>query len=164
MPQLQMARAESNVRIVPSVFDRLLDDAPWERTDPPTDLRQALGNLRHSVARDLETLLNTRRDPLAELDALPNLRRSLATYGLPDFAVYSLNSDTDRATIRREVEEAIATFEPRLKNVRVILESDIHQRALSFRIDALLQVDPVPEPVVFDAVVEWNPQRVKVKG
>lgn len=164
MPQLQMARAESNVRIVPSVFDRLLDDAPWERTDSPTDLRQALGNLRRSVARDLESLLNTRRDTLAELDAYPNLRRSLATYGLPDFAVYSLNSDTDRAAIRREVEDAVATFEPRLKNVKVILESDIHQRALSFRIDALLLVDPVPEPVVFDAVVEWNTQQVKVKG
>lgn len=164
MPQTQMARAESNVRIVPSVFDRLLDDAPRERTDPPTDLRQSIRDLRMSVARDLEALLNTRRDTLVELDAYPHLRRSLASYGLPDFAVYSLSSEADRTAIRSEVEETVATFEPRLSNVKVILESDVHQRALSFRIDALLLVDPVPEPVVFDAVVEWNTQRVNIKG
>lgn len=158
-----MARAEPKVAIVPSVLDRLLDDAPRERSDPPTDLRQGIQQLKHSVARDLEALLNTRRD-VADLDAYPQLRRSLAAYGLPDFSVYSLSSETDRTAIRREVEEVVSIFEPRLKSVKVILESDIHQRALSFRIDGLLQVDPTPEPVVFDAVVEWNTQQVKVKG
>jgi type VI secretion system protein ImpF len=35
---------------------------------------------------------------------------------------------------------------------------------LRFRIDALLRVDPAPEPVTFDAVLQLNTQQYLVKG
>ena len=44
--------------------------------------------LRRAVARDLETLLNTRHEALEEIpESLEEVRRSLLVYGLPDFTL-----------------------------------------------------------------------------
>jgi type VI secretion system protein ImpF len=50
-------------------------------------------------------------------------------------------------------------FEPRLKRVVVRSEEpEPTQRALRFRIDAILDVAPVQAPVSFDTVMELNGQ------
>ena len=93
------------------------------------------------------------------------MRRSLVTYGLPDFSSLSALSMDDRNRIRRALEQAIATFEPRLERVRVTLEPPREQdRTLRFRIEALLRVEPAPEPVTFDAVLRLNTQEYVVQG
>jgi type VI secretion system protein ImpF len=71
----------------------------------------------------------------------------------------------DRNRIRRALEQAIATFEPRFERVRVNLELPREQdRTLRFRIEALLRVEPAPEPVTFDAVLRLNTQEYVVQG
>jgi type VI secretion system protein ImpF len=112
--------------------------------------------LRKSVSRDLEALLNTRQETLEELSVeFAEVGRSLITYGLPDFTSLSLLGQEDRNRIRKALEETIVTFEPRLERVRVTLEAPReHDRALRFRVDAWLRVDPAPEPVTFDAALE----------
>ena len=90
--------------------------------------------------------------------------RSLLTYGLPDFTSFSLLTQEDRLRIRRSVEDAINRFEPRLLRVRVALEAPReHDRGLRFRIDAFLRVDPSPEPVTFDAVLQMNTQQYVIQ-
>ncbi len=56
--------------------------------------------------------------------------------------------------MRAGIEQTIRRFEPRLAQVRVILvDSDNTQDAtLRLRIEALLRVDPAPEPIVFDTL------------
>ena len=62
------------------------------------------------------------------------------------------------------MEEAITVFEPRLLRVRVALEAPRERdRGLHFRIDALLRVDPTPEPVTFDAVLQLNTQQYVIQ-
>jgi type VI secretion system protein ImpF len=160
-----MAKPDTNIDIVPSILDRLLDDHPDVSREPPTSRVQNLRALEGAVARDVEALLNSRQETLKELPAeFVEVNRSLVTYGLPDLTSLSLLNKDDRNRIRRAVEEAIVQFEPRLLRVRVALEAPRdHDRGLRFRIDALLRVDPAPEPVTFDAVLQLATQQYVVQ-
>ena len=160
-----MAKLDSKVDIVPSVLDRLLDDEPNVSKEPLTSRVQDLRALERAVARDVEALLNSRQETLEELPAeFVEVNRSLVIYGLPDLTSLSLLSKDDRSRIRRAVEQAIILFEPRLLRVRVALEAPRdHDRGLRFRIDALLRVDPAPEPVTFDAVLQLNTQQYVIQ-
>lgn len=103
------------------------------------------------------------------LEELPSefaeVSRSLVSYGLPDFTSFSLLSKHDRNRIRRAVEQAIANFEPRLARVNVTLEPPRdNDRALRFHIEALLRLEPAPELVTFDAVLQLTTQKYVVQG
>jgi type VI secretion system protein ImpF len=160
-----MARADFNVIIVPSVLDRLLDNEPQVSKEPASSRTQNLRALRAAVGRDLEALLNSRHETLQDLpNDFVELSRSLLLYGLPDMTSLSLLNHEDRNWMRRSVEEAIEKFEPRLQRVRVALEAPReHDRGLRFRVDALLRVDPTPEPVSFDAVLQLTTQEYVVQ-
>jgi type VI secretion system protein ImpF len=122
--------------------------------------------LKRAVARDLEALLNTRQEALEELpESLEEVRRSLVTYGLPDFTSASLLSSRDRARIRRALEDTIAAFEPRLERVRISLEeSERSERAMHFRVEGWLRVEPSPEAVAFDTVLQLTTREYTVQG
>ncbi len=141
----------------PTLFDKLFDDSPMT----PVRWRLSVDQLKDSVARDLEALLNTRSifdEALAEV--FPETSASLFSYGLGDFASLSLSSVHDRAHICRALERAIAHHEPRLQNVQVMLELDRRSvSALYFSIKALLVVRPAQEPVSFDALL--HPTRLQ---
>jgi type VI secretion system protein ImpF len=91
--------------------------------------------------------------------------RSLATYGLPDLLSFDLRNQQDRNRVCRLLEQAVSDFEPRLKQVRVTLgQPREHERALRFRLDALLEVKPAREKVAFDAVLQLTTQQYQVEG
>jgi type VI secretion system protein ImpF len=156
----------NDVNILPSLVDRLLDDEPGVSREPVPSRTQTVSQLRRAVGRDLEALLNTRQEALEELPAeFAEVRRSLITYGLPDFTALSLLSLPDRNRIRRALEHAISSFEPRLERVRVVLEPPrAFDRSLRFRVEGLLRLEPAPEPVVFDAALRLNTQEYVVQG
>jgi len=118
--------------------------------------RLSMEEMKDSVARDLEALLNTRTViPEQLLKRYPECSRSIVTYGLNDFAGMSLASPDDRAAICQGLERAIARHEPRLRNVRATL--DVHEGGidrLNFAITALLVLHASQEPVNFDAVLQ----------
>lgn len=161
-----MARPDYEPTLLASVLDRLLDDRPGVTSEPAASRAQNLRTLKKSVARDLEALLNTRQEAILGLpDDFTEVARSVVTYGLPDFSSFNLGMPNDRARVRRCLEDAIMNFEPRLRRVRVSIEPPGgHDRALRFRVDALLRTDPSPEPVMFDMVLELNTQEYVVKG
>jgi type VI secretion system protein ImpF len=158
------------VHIVPSLLDRLLDDEPEKQRldEPPAKRFQNVSQLKSSVARDLEALLNTRQEILEELPSeFTELNRALITYGLPDFTALSLlkDNDRDRMKVQRALEQAITMFEPRLQDVRIILEkSRQNDRTVRFRVEALLHVEPASEPVTFDALLRVHTQEYVVQG
>ena len=122
--------------------------------------------LKQAVARDLEALLNTRQEALDELpESLEEVRRSLVVYGLPDFTAASLQSPRDRNRIRRALEDTIAAFEPRLARVRITLEeSEGSEPAMHFRVEGWLRLEPTPEPVSFDTVLQLTTREYTVEG
>jgi type VI secretion system protein ImpF len=96
---------------------------------------------------------------------MEEVKKSILLFGLPDFTNYSLLNPQDRKTLRRAVEETLTTFEPRLKSVRVTLETrDKYDMTLRFRIDALLRTDPAPEPIMLNASLSVVNSQYTVRG
>jgi type VI secretion system protein ImpF len=144
-----------------SVLDRLSDKPLPE----DSGRSMSLGDFRDLVSRDLEALLNTRSEAARVLpEAFVECRKSSLTFGIPDFSSYSLLSPRDRDRIRRALETAIGLHEPRLTRVRVVLESQrAYERALRFRVEALMNLGPEREKVQFDAVLQLNTQSYQVR-
>jgi type VI secretion system protein ImpF len=160
-----MPITDNEIRITASVFDRLLDYEPEVSHEPVASRAKSLRQLKQSVRRDLEWLLNTRQMPGATPPGSQELKRSLAAYGLPDFSVLSPDSPADQKYMRREIEDAIRTFEPRLEDVIVsVAPLRSTERAMRFRIDARLKVEPAPEPVTFDTVLQLGIGQYIVQG
>ena len=152
-----MARNESEIRVTPSVLDRLLDYDPQETREAPKSRSVCLQELKMAVRRDLECLLNTRCHAQAEDGELEETRRSLAFYGLPDIMGMNAKSSAEQLRLTRSLETAIRTFEPRFKNLKVSMDPAANiDRHLKFRIEASLDVEPAPEPIVFDTVLEMG--------
>jgi len=143
------------------LMDRLVD-APL-----PEDggRRVSVQDMRNSVSRDLENLLNTRSEGARLItDSFKECRASSLTYGILDFSSYSLLSPHDRDRIRRSLEQAIGLHEGRLTRIRVTLEPQRElDRALRFRVDALMELGPENEKVQFDAVLQLNTQTYLVR-
>lgn len=150
-----MAR-EMERTVQQSVLDRLIDDEPGVADSLHVTWGESVRALKTSLRRDLEWLLNTRRTPQPPPEACEEVGRSLYQYGLPDFTALSRDDPETPRLLAREVERAIALFEPRLEGARVVLgESDRDgARRLHFVIEAMLKLDPTPERVVFDTVLD----------
>ena len=161
-----MTTVRSDQPLVPSVLDRLLDDEPSKTLEAPKSRTQVLRELKQSVRRDLENLLNTRWRSTSWPEHFGELEVSLMSYGLPDVTGADLASTPKREEFRRRIERVIADFEPRLAKVSVMLleKGEPLDRTLRFRIEGMLHVEPAPEPVAFDSAVEPATGNVEVKG
>lgn len=163
-----MDRARPAHEIRPSVLDRLIDEGKGGAVLQTLSLQE----LEACVQRDLEALLNTRAEALDDLaPELSEVRRSLLTYGLPDFTTVDLTSNADRERVQAAIEAAIERFEPRLSEVRVsFTRRQLHDGrsgtgpTLNFRIDAVLRVRPRPAPVSFDTFLEVSSQQYEVRA
>jgi type VI secretion system protein ImpF len=149
-----VAVSQGNIRI--SVLDRLLDSEPEVSFEPVQHRIVDMRQMRSMVIRDLEHLLNTRRTLIETPAEFRELNKSVFTYGLKDFTAGSTKDPATRKELRQEIERAIATFEPRLRNVRVVIESDQKERSLKFRINATLVIEPEREPIQFDTLFDIN--------
>lgn len=138
----------------PSLFDKLFGDGQGPSSHALR--RLSVDELKETIARDLESLLNTRLG-LSETDlkGYSDCQRSILTFGLSDFSGRSLASHYDREFICRSIEQAIARHEPRLRHVTVALQIDSRATAvLYFGITAVLEVGEAKEPVNFDAMLQ----------
>lgn len=158
-----MSRFDNEVRVTPSVLDRLIDYEPEMSREAPASRSKSLRLIKQSLKRDLEWLLNTRSRAVPLPDDLKEVNASLAAFGLPDFTTANARSGHDQQRMRRALETAIAVFEPRLEGV-VITVADGSERSLRFRIDGRLKVDPAPEPITFDTTLDVGSGAFAVKG
>jgi type VI secretion system protein ImpF len=149
-----------------SVLDRVIDEDPRSSADRPLTWAESVAAVKQSLLRDLEWLLNTRRIPEPAPDIYPELQRSVYHYGMPDLQSVSGDSDVARRQVLRQVEECIEQFEPRLTSVRVAQAAMQGGGRREFRltIQALLRMEPNPERVSFDTVVDVSSGKVRVSG
>ncbi|HVT98593.1 MAG TPA: type VI secretion system baseplate subunit TssE [Acidobacteriaceae bacterium] len=145
--------------VTQSVLDRLTAVEEW----PATRL-QSLRFFKDALKRDLEWLLNTRQPPLPQLESYPLARTSIVNYGLPDITSLGLASASDHRQLRLAIEGCVRAFEPRLTSVRVSIDdADRGDRRLRFHIEGMMKLDPSPEEITFDTVLELASGEYKVK-
>lgn len=161
-----MANREVERTVRQSVLDRLVDLEPKRSADPTTTWSESVRQLKEAVLRDLDWLLNTRRTPETAPDAYPEVQRSVFHYGLPDITSLSGESEVVRRRLIRQVEECIQLFEPRLTGVRVspVEVEEESKRKIRFIIEAVLRMEPNPERVMFDTVLEISSGKFLVSG
>jgi type VI secretion system protein ImpF len=154
----------------PTVLDRLIDAESAGTPDRPG---YTLRQMEDVVRRDLEDLLNTRRPPETILGptgrpelffgGLEEVPSSIVNFGLRDLAYFNTVTPELRAEFARHIEQVIAVYEPRLRDVRVsvrdpaqvaeTMKADFKRTAMYFHIEARLNLDPAPE-VAFETVLE----------
>lgn len=157
--------SDPTVAVTLSTLDRLLDNEPENSMEAIPSRSQSVRQLKEGLRRDLEWLLNTRRIAVPPEESLKEVNRSVYVYGLPDFTHYSLKSQKDQGKLVRHLQATVKLFEPRLANVRVVPLEEISgvARTLRFRIEGLLIMDPAPEHVSFDTVLELTRGEYEVR-
>lgn len=160
-----MAHVDKNKKLRPSILDRLLDDEPHNQTELDPGQHQLIKQLRNSVRRDLEFLLNTRYYLIQPPDEFKEVDKSLLNYGLPDLATINISDAKKRDEFTANLQKTLVEYEPRFKTVKVsyIDNKDETDRTLRFRIDAVIYADPLPQVVVFDSILESVTRSVSVK-
>lgn len=150
-----MVRTELDRAVQPSLLDRLIDEFPREAADRATTREASARAYRLSVMRDVEWLLNTRRTPIFAGPGFPEVTNSVHQYGLPDMSGLSFTNVEGRKRLTTDVADTIRRFEPRLMNVVVKLSDEAASVSeVRFSVSATLRMDPSPEQIVFDTVLE----------
>lgn len=123
---------EERTELAVSLLDRL---AP---PDEDRGLRSPEDLIEESIVRDLEMLLNTRREEFLVPAEFEETAASIVNFGIPDLAKCgSLRTGPEQARLCRWIEEAIRTFEPRLGNVSVrVIDRENVNPVLHFRVEA----------------------------
>ena len=161
-----MARWEPEQTVTQSVLDRLIDREPAESLEPPMTRAQSVRQLKSSLRRDLEWLLNSRRTPEAVGGEFQELERSVYNFGLPDVTSLSWDSTRDRHRLTRMIKYALTTFEPRLTGIQVIAVEAAGgaRHVMRFQIEGMLEMDPSPEHISFDTLLQLSSGEYQVKG
>jgi type VI secretion system protein ImpF len=161
-----MPKRESEEIVTQSLLDRLIDREPSLAADPSITRAQSVRQLKAGLKRDLEWLLNTRRTPEEVDQTYQELEQSLFNFGLPDVTAMTINSSKDRARLLRLLENTVAAFEPRLDRVKVtqVDTGSGAGRVLRFQIEGYLLMDPAPEHISFDTVLQLASGEYQVQG
>lgn len=124
-----------------SLLERLRSD---DSGDTPARLNPVEAKVA-SIKANLIRLLNARRGGAA---ATPG-------YGLSDFNDASVGSSDMLRVIGQDIRHVIATYEPRVQNVRVEFEADrASGLELCFRVTAGTRISHTNEQVVIDLVLK----------
>jgi type VI secretion system protein ImpF len=161
-----MPRWEPEQTVTLSFLDRLVDNDLKAASDPPPSRAKSVRQLKASLRRDLEWLLNTRRCPDPAGSEFKELEKSLFNYGLTDVTSMSWVSHKDRVSLTKMIEQTVSVFEPRISRIKVIsLESgEAARHVLRFQIEGLLDMDPAPELITFDTVLQLSSGEYQVGG
>jgi type VI secretion system protein ImpF len=126
--------------------------------------REIVRRYKDSVKRDLEWLFNTRRTFDYRIDSHEQIRTSVYAYGLPDITSVNIGSVNDQRRLVNVMKESVGLFERRLKNVQIHFQPVVGgSRSLQFTISGVLLMDPAPEEVRIDTVLDSSSARYEVK-
>lgn len=140
-------------RLAPALlFDRLVDDDPAAQCEPVPLRALNAEALRISVLNELFDLLNT-RCPFTE-SALQGRGRTTLEYGLADVSPAYPGASASGAEVAARMRDAIAAYEPRLRQVQVAAEPiEGKPMQLLARVQGVLAAGSAPVPVNFTICV-----------
>lgn len=147
-------------RLQPSLLDRLIDDEPQKRSEPPERRVLNLARLRECTLRDLNWLFNaTQMQAAHELEAYPYVANSVVNYGLPAFSGFTA-SGVDVRWMESALRQAILDYEPRLLadsvrvKARLVEQEENKHNRLSFDIECRLWAQPAPIALLLHSDVD----------
>jgi type VI secretion system protein ImpF len=122
--------------------------------------------LRREVMTDLISLFNTTNlDSAQELSTAPETRRSILNYGFPDLSWRTLD-ENGLSQVAREIEIALADFEPRLERNSIQARRDETAREDELKLRFLVKADlisrPLNAPLEFVAEIELDTGKFKI--
>jgi len=146
-------------RLQPSLLDRLTDLQPDKSKESTSQQSMSQKEFKEAVIRDLGWLLNSvALEVCVDLDAYPEVKRSVINYGLPDLSGHTA-STIDTRSVEKSIKQAIHQFEPRI--IRNSLEVNVHSdpsamshNSLVFEISAAVFGQPSPFQVVLKSELD----------
>lgn len=154
-----MAELTPKERLQPSLLDRLTDDEPHQGKESREKRVLSPRQLRSSVIRDLQWLLNTADlASVEDLTPYPYVADSVLNYGLSDLAGKNI-SGLNVASLERDLRRIIECFEPRilahtLKIRAVVDEGHMSHNAVRFDIEGELWGQPLPQQLYLKTEVD----------
>jgi type VI secretion system protein ImpF len=140
-------------RLQPSLLDRLTDHHPEKNKESTAQQSMSQKEFKDAVIRDLGWLLNSvSLDVCVDLEAYPEVARSVLNFGLPDISGHT-TSTIDVRSVENSVKRAIRQFEPRIirNSLRVKVHSnpsDMSHNSLVFEIQGAVFGQPSPFQIV----------------
>lgn len=157
-------------RFLPTLFDRLCDDAPTEQVDSANHYSSSRSRMREIVLRDLALLLNTTdASDLFDNERYPQVAESCSNYGVPPLAGGYL-SEKKWSDIERMIRTAIERYEPRLVRetltVRPLLKEQAsnHYNVLTFEISGHIHMNPYPIEFAVQSAVDLESSRIELRS
>jgi type VI secretion system protein ImpF len=153
-----MDRYRQESEWTPTVLDRLLEPL----SDRHEIAARSRNPLRDSIARDLEALLNTRREQELVPPEYEEAAKSLLNFGFPEVTSFgNLNSPMEQTRLCKAIEEVIRIFEPRLKKVAVRLATNEKRgEVLGIRIEGA--IDSFGQREVFELGFQRDSGRMSI--
>lgn len=137
-----------------------------DRLSQADDHRSTVAQLRESLRRDMEAMLNSRRHLFSWPEELEELEHSLVNYGLDDLVNESLNADEFRDRFVEHVERLVRRLEPRISRfeVTILSNKDELDRTLRLRISGIVRVDGERQELTFDSHVDPVRSQLVMRG
>ncbi|MFG6447428.1 type VI secretion system baseplate subunit TssE [Roseateles sp. BYS180W] len=157
---------------LPTLFDRLCDDAPSQRSEAPGAYAPDRKRMRAILQRDLSLLLNTiNHHHHLEPERYPEVARSCVNFGVPPLAGRTL-SERRWAAVETAVRQAILNYEPRILPETLIVKP-LRARAgsaaaanpclLDFEISGQVHMLPYPMEFVVQTSADLEAQRIELR-
>jgi len=154
-------------RLLPSLLDRLTDRQPGNKEELRDQRATSIKQLRKSVLRDLEWLMNTvNLESVVDLEKFPELSNVVINYGMPCLSGSTVNN-ADRYQIMKQIKKSIVAFEPRIMKdtVKVTLLDEVeleNRAAIAFQIEGTLWGNPFPEALFMRTEFDLDLGEVKI--
>jgi len=147
-----------------SLEDSNLPEGARDRDFEKIHYRDAVKRYKDSVKRDLEWLFNTRQTFDYRIEDYPQIESSVYAYGLPDITSVNIGSVTEQRKLADIMKRSLRLFERRLTDVTIDFQPIVGGgRSLQFTISGVLLMDPAPEEVHIDTILDSTSARYEVK-
>lgn len=154
--------------LLPTLFDRLRDDAPNRKTELAEEFAVSPARLREIVQRDLMYLLNsTNLEDDIDFSLYPQVAASVINYGVPPIAGNYMH-EHKWADIEKAIRRAILRFEPRLEadSLKVQPLKKEHARreynVLIFEISGRILTEPYPTSFTVQSAFDLETNRINL--
>ncbi|ORF40329.1 type VI secretion system baseplate subunit TssE [Snodgrassella alvi] len=154
--------------LLPTLFDRLRDDAPARKTELSDNYTVSANRLREIVQRDLMLLLNTTNlEDEIDVGKYPQVASSVVNYGVPPIAGQYMH-ERKWADIEKAIRRAILRFEPRLEasslGVAPLMkdETKLNYNVLLFEIRGRILTEPYPTSFIVQSAFDLETNRISI--
>ncbi|KVO63766.1 type VI secretion system baseplate subunit TssE [Burkholderia stagnalis] len=164
------APRRANAHLLPTLLDRLRDDAPQRQSEAPGEYAVTRTQMRGIVQRDLAFLLNAMSiDGYIDRESHPEAAASTVNFGMPPLAGVFMAS-RKWAEIERTIRRVILDFEPRLIPETLVVAPSRGAAAgergnvLAFEVRGMIRMDAYPIEFMVQSALDLETSQVSVTG